>query len=151
MINSQRSINQESKKLVMLLKSAITSWLDFALSEVTWGEKFVKRGNKELPSTENSWYFKYIFQPFSCRCCGSWKKQDTLQVLQCSHPAAYSRAPAFLRIDKAVLEALKKARNNSLVNRMGDEYGKTEWESLWHCASQQLHALEKMLACPSPE
>lgn len=97
----------------------------------------------------NSWHFKYIFLPFSCRCSGSWKKQDMLQILQCSHPVAYSRAPAFLRIDKTILEALKKARNNSLVNRMVDEYDKTGWESLWHRASQQLHALKKMLACPS--
>lgn len=50
-----------------------------------------------------------------------------------------------------VLEALKKARNHSLVNRMVDEYDKTGWESPWHCASQQLHALKKMLACPSTE
>lgn len=99
----------------------------------------------------NSWYFKHIFQPFSCRCCGSWKKRDTLQILQCSHPVAYSRVPAFLWIDKTVLEALKKARNNSLVNRMVDEYGKTGWESPWHHASQQLQALKKMLARPSTE
>lgn len=88
---------------------------------------------------------------FSWKCCGSWKKQDTLQVLQFSHPVAYSRVPAFLRIDKTLLEALKKARNNSLVNRMVDEYDKTGWESPWHRASQQLHALKKMLACPSTE
>lgn len=99
----------------------------------------------------NSWYFKHIFQLFSCRCCGLWKKQDTLQILQGSHPVALSKVPAFLRIDKTVLEALKKARNNSLVNRMVDEYDKTGWESPWHRASQQLHALKKMLACPSTE
>lgn len=69
--------------------------------------------------------------------------QDTLQILQCSRPVAYSRVPAFLGIDKIVLEALKKARNNSLVNRMVDEFDKTGWESPWHRASQQLHALKK--------
>lgn len=34
---------------------------------------------------------------------------------------------------------------------MVDEYDKTGWESPWHHASQQLHALKKMLACPSTE
>lgn len=110
-----------------------------------------KRQWRILKYWETAGIFKHIFQLFSCRCCGSWKMQDTLQILQCSHPVAYSRVPAFLGIDKTVLEPLKKARNNSLANRMVDDYDKTGWESPWHRASQQLHALKKMLACPSTD
>lgn len=64
-----------------------------------------------------------------------------------NHPVAQLKVPAFLRIGKIVIQALKKARNNSIVNRMADE-DKTGWESPWHRAPQQLCASRKTLACP---
>lgn len=69
-------------------------------------------------------------------------------MLQLRHPVARFRVPAFLRIDEIVVHALKKAKNNPTVNRMVDEYDKTGWESPWHHAPQQLHALKKKSVCP---
>lgn len=70
-------------------------------------------------------------------------------MLQLSHPvAAQFRVPAFLRSDEIIVHTLKKAKNNPTANRMVDEHDKTGWESPWHQAPQQLHALKKQSVCP---
>lgn len=85
----------------------------------------------------------------SLRCCGTREKQSSLQMLQLSHPvAAQFRVPAFLRSDEIIVHTLKKAKNNPTANRMVDEHDKTGWESPWHQAPQQLHALKKQSVCP---